>query len=227
MNIKDYRDKELKSYVIGINLLLVLFNYNYLFDVDFSKENPDVIIQIESVVLPLLEAIAVSSVVGVFVFILDSLYNTWIKEVITFEKFFKKPGMTIFTEIKQGNINDFRINLEKAATKYKNIIENIPTGDAKYNYENSEWYKIYNKHESSEKILVSQRDYLLCRDMCTATVTETIIVIVGMLMGLIPISWSIFKVLLVMYVLTLIATHNKADCFCKNVIAKDLSVIEE
>lgn len=223
MNIKDYRDKELKSYVIGINLLLVLFNYNYLFDVDFSKENLDVIIQIESVVLPLLEAIAVSSVVGVFVFILDSLYNTWIKEVITLAKFFKKPGMTIFTEIKQGNINDYRINLEKAATKYKNIIENIPTGDAKYNYENSEWYKIYNKHESSEKILVSQRDYLLCRDMCTATVTEAIIIIVGMIMGLIPKVWSIFIVLLIMYILTLIATHNKADRFCKNVIAKDLS----
>ena len=223
MNIKDYRDKELKSYVIGINFLLLLFNYNYLFDVDFSKENLDVIIQIESVVLPLLEAIAVSSVVGVFVFILDSLYNTWIKEVITLEKFFKKPGMTIFTEIKQGNINDYRINLEKAATKYKNIIENIPTGDAKYNYENSEWYKIYNKHESSEKILVSQRDYLLCRDMCTATVTEAIIIIVGMIMGLVPKAWSIFIVLLIMYILTLIATHNKADRFCKNVIAKDLS----
>lgn len=223
MNIKDYRDKELKSYVIGINLLLVLFNYNYLFEVDFSKENLDVIIQIESVVLPLLEAIAVSSVVGVFVFILDSLYNTRIKEAITLAKFFKKPGMTIFTEIKQGNINDYRINLEKAATKYKNIIENIPTGDAKYNYENSEWYKIYNKHESSEKILVSQRDYLLCRDMCTATVTEAIIIIVGMIMGLVPKAWSIFIVLLIMYILTLIATHNKADRFCKNVIAQDLS----
>ncbi|WP_027437193.1 hypothetical protein [Lachnospira multipara] len=223
MNIKDYRDKELKSYVIGINLLLVLFNYNYLFEVDFSKENLDVIIQIESVVLPLLEAIAVSSVVGVFVFILDSLYNTRIKEAITLAKFFKKPGMTIFTEIKQGNINDYRINLKKAATKYKNIIENIPTGDAKYNYENSEWYKIYNKHESSEKILVSQRDYLLCRDMCTATVTEAIIIIVGMIMGLVPKAWSIFIVLLIMYILTLIATHNKADRFCKNVIAQDLS----
>ena len=223
MNIKDYRDKELKSYVIGINLLLVLFNYNYLFEVDFSKENLDVIIQIESVVLPLLEAIAVSSVVGVFVFILDSLYNTSIKEAITLAKFFKKPGMTIFTEIKQGKINDYRINLEKAATKYKNIIENIPTGDAKYNYENSEWYKIYNKHESSEKILVSQRDYLLCRDMCTATVTEAIIIIVGMIMGLVPKAWSIFIVLLIMYILTLIATHNKADRFCKNVIAQDLS----
>lgn len=223
MNIKDYRDKELKSYVIGINLLLVLFNYNYLFEVDFSKENLDVIIQIESVVLPLLEAIAVSSVVGVFVFILDSLYNTSIKEAITLAKFFKKPGMTIFTEIKQGKINDYRINLEKAATKYKNIIENIPTGDSKYNYENSEWYKIYNKHESSEKILVSQRDYLLCRDMCTATVTEAIIIIVGMIMGLVPKAWSIFIVLLIMYILTLIATHNKADRFCKNVIAQDLS----
>ena len=164
---------------------------------------------------------------GVFVFIFDSLCNTWIKEIVILTKFIKKPGMTIFTRIKQGGIDDYRINPVKAAAKYKNIIDNIPTGKAKYNYENSEWYKIYNKYESSEKILVSQRDYLLCRDMCTATVTETIIVIVGMLMGLIPIAWSIFKVLLIMYILTLIATHNKADCFCKNVIAKDLSVSDE
>ena len=122
MNIKDYRDKELKSYVIGINLLLVLINYNFLFDVNSSIENLDVIIQIESVVLPFLEAIAVSSVVGVFVFILDSLYNTRIKETIILTKIFKKPGMTIFTRIKQGKIADYRINLEKATLKYKNII---------------------------------------------------------------------------------------------------------
>ena len=74
MNIKDYRDKELKSYVIGINLLLVLINYNFLFDVNSSIENLDVIIQIESVVLPFLEAIAVSSVVGVFVFIFGCFF---------------------------------------------------------------------------------------------------------------------------------------------------------
>ena len=58
--------------------------------------------------------------------------------------------------------------------------------------------------------------------MCIATISEMIIAFVGMANGIIPWSFKVFLVLECLYLVTVIATYNKADSFFRTVIAKDL-----
>ena len=223
MNIKDYRDKELKNYVVGMNILLVLLNYGYIFEIDVSKETIAEIVQVAGIILPIFEALAVSAVVGVFVFVFDSIFSISVKDILTWQRLIKKPGMKVFTKIRDYKIRDDRIDYEKAKKKYKKIIANIPSGKEQYQYQNNKWYIIYNQYEDDNKILVAQRDYLLCRDMCTATATESCAILIGMVLRLIPFGVPILVVLAILYIMTIVATYNKAERFCFNVIAKDLS----
>lgn len=223
MNIKDYVDKELKSYIVGLNILLFLLNFNSWFKIDFSDNDLKIILQVEEIILPILEIVAVSSVVGVFVFIMDSIYSSEVKDIVTLMKAIKKPGMKIFSKINNNKLRDERINNNEAKEQYKSIIDKIPKGKEKYGYENTRWYSIYNKYENEKKILVSQRDYLLCRDLCVATISEGILVLGGMFLGIMPWSYKVFIVLGILYLVTMISAYNKADRFCRNVIAKDIS----
>lgn len=219
MNIKDYIDKELKNYVIGLNILLLVICFNKWFE----KAEIEYIFQLEEIIFPILNSVIVSSFIGVFAFVFDALYSAEVKDAITMMKFFKRPGTKIFTKIKENSLKDDRIDNELARKVYKQIIDNIPKDDEKYAYENYKWYSIYNKYEKENKILVSQREYLLCRDLCVATVTEALLVLAGMIIGIIPWSLKIYILFGILYIITLVSTYNKADRFCRNVIAKDIS----
>ena len=67
--------------------------------------------------------------------------------------------------------NDKRFTKEKALQKYANIYEIIDNliGKEKRKASNDAWYSIYLKYENKTKIFISQRDYLLCRDLCIST----------------------------------------------------------
>lgn len=44
-----------------------------------------------------------------------------------------------------------------------------------------------------------------------------------MFLGIMPWSYKVFIVLGILYLVTMISAYNKADRFCRNVIAKDIS----
>ena len=77
-DIKDYRNKELKSYVIG-NILLILF---------FSGPFKDIFLQDIDTVLDIwgtiIESALVSSIIYIYVFLLDSLLPGNLKQRIAY-----------------------------------------------------------------------------------------------------------------------------------------------
>ena len=81
----------------------------------------------------------------------------------------KLPGEYIFTEIKAKN-KDIRFTTEEALQRFSAIYSNIPTNVRKKRiYENSQWYKIYSKYRENPVIFISNRNYLLMRDMYIST----------------------------------------------------------
>ena len=181
---------------------------------------------VEEFVLALFEGIGLSSIIGTLVFLADSLYTSHQKDALTLMFLIKKPAENIFENIRDDKFNDDRVTPEFAREYYSEIINGIPSGKDKYKYQNYKWYNIYQKYQGEMKVLVAQRDYLLCRDMCIATITEIIGVLICSITRVIPWSFKSLVLLLVMYVITMIATYYKAERFCKNVIVVDLSNAE-
>ena len=88
-----------------------------------------------------------------------------LKNVIVNLCLMKLPGEYIFTEIKAKN-KDIRFTTEEALQRFSAIYSNIPTNAReKRIYENSQWYKIYSKYREKPVIFISNRNYLLMRDI--------------------------------------------------------------
>lgn len=99
-DIKDYRNNELKNYVIG-NILLVLY-FSSIFDNLFTLDiNSNL-----NIWKTLIESALVSSIIYIYVFLLDSLIPGDIKQKVAYFHIGKLPGYTIFTKMKQNNKDD-------------------------------------------------------------------------------------------------------------------------
>ena len=132
-DIKDYRNSELKNYVIG-NILLVLY-FSGMFSKIFS-EDVNSNLDIWSIVI---ESALISSIIYIYVFLLDSMI----------------PG-----------------NMQK----YNQIYANMPTDrKEREKYENAQWYRLYRDCKNENKILIANRDFLLCRDITIITLMLLII----------------------------------------------------
>ena len=95
-DIKDYRNNELKNYVIG-NILLVLY-FSGIFDNFFTSDvNGNL-----NIWKTLIESALVSSIIYIYVFLLDSLIPGNIKQKVAYFHIGKLPGYTIFTKMKQN-----------------------------------------------------------------------------------------------------------------------------
>ena len=161
-NIKDYRENELKQYVVATSLLFLLLHGF----IDFS--NPQNIDYIKGIVSFIGTSI-LTSVIYIFTLVIDGVMDDKLKNVIVNLWFMKLPGEYIFTEIKAKN-KDIRFTTEEALQRFSAIYSNIPTNDRKKRiYENSQWYKIYSKHRENPVIFISNRNYLLMRDMYIST----------------------------------------------------------
>lgn len=139
-DIKDYRNNELKNYVIG-NILLVLY-FSSIFDNLFTLDiNSNL-----NIWKTLIESALVSSIIYIYVFLLDSLIPGDIKQKVAYFHIGKLPGYTIFTKMKQNNKDD-RFTHADIVKKYASIYSNMPVGKKeKGKYENAQWYKIYNNY---------------------------------------------------------------------------------
>jgi hypothetical protein len=163
----------------------------------------------------------ISGVIFVFTFLADSLYPSELKEKLIL---YRVPGETIFSKIKEKN-TDKRFTWEQAKEAYKSVYNNLPENKKEqYIYENSEWYKIYNKHRDKMMIKVSNRDFLLCRDIYFATIATMILYLVLVfIFRVIIFDCRYIGYLICMLIISNIGTRNKAKRFVYNVISYDIT----
>lgn len=215
-NIKEYRRDELKSYVIG-NILLFLFLSGVLDTAVFAELN-----NYYNLFGVIVQSAIFSSVIYIYVFLLDSIIPGNYKFQIAYLPFGKMPACTIFSEMEKS-IKDNRFTQEEALKKYAEIYEKMPEDEVERdNYENSRWYSIYKKYENVEKIYIANKDFLLCRDITIITLMLAILYGCSCVLHLLPFSWEIIVLLIVEYVITNAAMRGKGKRLAYNVITEDI-----
>jgi hypothetical protein len=136
----------------------------------------------------------------------------------------KIPGTTVFTRMNNGALADIRFETSEASKKYKTVIAGFPSNiKERSNYENAQWYKIYIRHKDDASVCSVHRDFLLCRDLYTTTISMTILTGMMMIVQLISFSWILLGYLLLMLIITNCVAHNKAHRFVNTVIAVDVA----
>ena len=134
------------------------------------------------------------------------------------------PGEVIFTSLRNKN-KDLRFSTEQLLKKYKEIYAGMPADETeKCRYENEQWYRIYNRYRDVAMIFVSNRDYLLCRDLYISTII--ILICYAISSACLPLfSWNAKSIVycIIMIFVTNIAARVKGQRFVINVIAYDLN----
>lgn len=214
--MKDYRENELRNYVIANLLIIVIFTelLNQLF---FTND------LVHSVVNTISFAF-LTSIIYIFVFILDGLLPSSFKDRLIFLKKNKLPGFTIFTDIRSNKISDIRFSQEKILNTHAEIynkLDGLIVGTEEIKkFENEQWYGLYICNKESEMISTSQRDYLLTRDMYISTISISILYLFfSLIVVTIEFNLPVLIYFLVMAVLTNIVTRVKVRKFVLNVIA--------
>jgi hypothetical protein len=214
-DLKDYRQKELRYYVIAnITLLLLLLDF-------FHISQPENSIQGIELISNFLNLTILSSAIFVFTFIIDSLFGADLKIRLIAKHL---PGEKVFTEIKQKN-PDKRFTRDTALNVYSAIYNSMPQDkNEKYIYENSEWYKIYHNYRDITKVMISNRDFLLCRDIYFSTISIIVIYLVlTLVFRIIDFDWRYIGYLLIMLILSNYGTRNISKRLVYNVIAYDIA----
>ena len=214
-NLKDYRDKELRYYLIAnIGILLLLLDF---FQLSHSESNMKTLEIISNV----LNLSILSSTIYVLTFIADSIFSSKLKDFLIFNRI---PGSKIFSKIQEGNY-DIRILKEDALRIYINIYNSLPEKKKeRYNYENAEWYKIYNKYREVPMIFSSNRDALLCRDIYFSTIMIIIIYLtLTIAFEIITFDYRYIIYLITMLLISNIGTRIKRARFVSNVIVHDIA----
>ena len=221
-NLKDYRDKELRSFHF---LLIMLF-----FITDLG---PDVISQLNEyfeesltyIILKLLYSFSVPVMITIFENIIsDNLKNKLL--------ILPRYGEVIFSELETKKVNDDRIDINKALDKYETIIMRAHWAmnpKERRKTENKAWYEIYKKYDGNRPAVDStQRNYLLCRDMYITSLFAFAIYIAFSVyyhffkkMNLF--NWAYCLILVTAIIVTFGMTQLRMRRFVCTVIAEDLA----
>lgn len=218
-NLKDYQEKELKAFVVG-NILLVLLGTGLIYNIVEPLE----IDNIWKAIAELFSSSVLSAIIYIFVFCLDSIVSADFKYRVAWP-LAGLPGNRIFTEIRENNRDD-RFTTELALEAYSSVYKMIDAEKDKKKrarIQNSSWYKMYQKYESEVQVAISQRDFLLCRDMMG--------MMIWMLIGFLflscylgqGVSCKLIIVLTIEFFALRRATRVKGRRFTYNVIAKDIA----
>ncbi len=216
-DLKDYRNNELKNYVIGNILLLLFLSGSFSNLAELELDNVLALCEI------ILQSALLSSIIYIYTFIMDSIISGYYKQKIAYLFVGKMPGYTIFEDMKR-KINDDRFTKEDILKKYKEIYEKMPKDKKERGaFQNAKWYKIYQKYKDESKIFTANKDFLLCRDINLITVWLIFIYLIcSVWFGIITFSLSNIVLLLIELILTNVAMRGKAKRLAYNVISEDI-----
>ena len=216
--IRDYREKELVWFIIAY--LLLLAGLSLPSDIITCKD----LITIISEVREWINSILIAGVITSLSFVFLNVFPQGSMEWLVFFSKNKIPGKVIFSRIKNDSVNDMRFDNNEAAERYKNIINNMPDDKKKARkYENRNWYNLYNEHIDDNRVIQTNRDNLLSRDLYIVTVIMTVSTMLAFIFRLSHFHWVIVGYLLLMLVTTNIVARVGARRLVQTVIAVDLS----
>lgn len=219
-NIKNYREKELRNYVIA-NILIILYCTKKLAFLQIMGS-----MTANSFLGLLINSGIIGSFIYCYVFIIDSVIPSEWKDYIIYFGKNKRPGNTIFSDIENGKVKDDRFSKDDAKSFYSNIYcqvdDNQRTDQENRKFENKEWYKIYLKYQNETKILVLNRDYLLCRDIAMMSVSLMIVYFILAFLFTLTINIRLVIFLGFEFVICREAAKSKAQRMANTVIAEDL-----
>jgi hypothetical protein len=217
---KEYRNKELKYFIISEIGMFVLLNYKN----DFSQ-----LLTTNSFFTILIS----SPVLYFYCLILDvvvprNLKNTFCLYINkdNFHMFFQSPGRTIFALLKENKVKDMRIDKSKVQTKYSDIFELIKKCQtSKYEKQNSIWYQIKSNLEKdgkNAKLETIEKEYLLFRDMLSMHIVLNLIYFTFHLFGIVIYVKASFAYIFVTYIVLFLCVRSASNKFVIEVIVQDL-----
>lgn len=219
--MKDYRDKELK------NLMYLLFFLFLIWCTPVLSNIPALADQNRYAALStMLESAIISAVLSCATVICDSIVSSGLKDKLVGLFFIPRAGETVFSRIASGELSDPRFRTSDAESLYASIIESCPSATVEqHEFENSNWYRIYLKYQEKGQVKQSQRDYLMCRDLYTQTLSFGVVYILSIrLFPTVVVCSPKFIVLLCALAIAFnICTHLKMNRFVNTVIAIDVS----
>jgi len=216
-DIKDYRDKELKLYALA-NIFVIIY-IEKIITIEGLLNQSD---QSTALFVTIFNSALFLSILYIFVLLSDSLFSESMKNRIIYF-WGHLPGETVFSRMKM-KVKDIRFTQQQILERYKSIYDNMPSQrENKYRYENSAWYTIYNRYRDNNMVYISNRDYLVCRDMTSSTVVILILYsIFSIALQIIPFKIECVIYLVAMFIVTNIATRTKGERMVNNVIICDL-----
>ena len=143
-NIKDYREKELKYYVI-VNSVIILCSFEIIIDLVNNVVNNNANITFWNIFNFGFGTIVFTAVFYIVVLFLDSLIAGMYKmKLIWFYK--GMPGERIFSEIRDTD-SDVRFTKKQVKNLYASVyalIDTITDNSERRKIENDIWYNIFN-----------------------------------------------------------------------------------
>ena len=217
--MKDYREKELK-YLMIILILLFIVLCTPIRELNITD------IELHKSLTTIFSGIVVSSILSLSTFICDCLISTNIKNKLVGLFLIPKAGETIFSRINKCSVKDDRFLNSEAKVKYEEIISNIPQDKKeRYEYENSNWYKIYKQYQEKGQVSQSQKDYLTCRDLFVETILFLVLYVLSLIFysEFVVFSLKYLLIIILIAVITNVSTHVKMNRFVNTVIALDIA----
>ena len=215
-NLKDYRDKELKWFLLA-NILLMIISSGILV---FGETADSWMKGLSSA----LNVTVFSSAIYILTFIFDSVVPSHVKVFLVF-LWRKQPSATIFTDM-QRKFSENRFTFDDAEKKYANLYETLKGKSRKYD-QTALWYEIYNRNRGNTIVFGSNRDYLLLRDMHAQTIMLIIVYIsLSHITGIIAFSKEYILYLTLMTILLNISARVQGKRLMYNVLSVDINKME-
>ena len=215
--IKDYKEKELKQFVIAYFLVAVAA-------VGFYSLSSAKSVGVLSAFFEMITIDIFVGAISVLVTILNELWPDKVKTKIVYKNM---PSDSVFSEIVTGTADATGFDLEKAKIMYSHLAE------ASANKQTAEWNLMLKKSRDEQRgnVIEAERMQLMTRDICISTVSLLIMnlvallllaIVLGNLGGAIKILGIPFVYLIIMFFITRGAARNRAGRFVMLVIKNDV-----
>lgn len=215
--VKNYKEKELRQYVLAYLLVTVTFVGFHTITHSGAFDRFEAIFQM------IITDIFVGAIC-VLVLIFNELWSDRTKTKLVYGEM---PSGTVFTDIASGKIDATGFDLDKAKELY------MALADESESKQTAEWNLLLRKSRETGRgnVIEAQRMQLMTRDICMSTISLLIlnIIAIGVLaivhfdiiftlkMMAMPIIY-----LIVMLIITKIAAQNRARRFVALVIKNDV-----
>lgn len=215
---KEYRNKELKYFLITEILMFILLNYSKDFEQLMNQKS-------------LISIFLSSPILYFYCLILDIVVPKNLKSVFSLylnkdcmPMIFQSPGRTVFSKLRENKIKDLRIDKTKVQKKYFDIFECIKENKATYEMQNSKWLKMkYDlvKCQTNAKLEIAEKEYLLFRDMLSMHVLFSIHFYIFHLIGIVSFTNLTFVYIVVTYFVLFFCVRTTSKKFVYEVIVQD------